>query len=222
MMKKRLLALLLCVCMVLPMTAYGAVPGAFAGKFSAAAVQDLVDDATDDAVDEPVEEEAPAVEAPVVEETPVVEEPAVEEPAEDAAPEAILDGSDKVKVDDGNTVSVEGIPTNAELSIGEPTKKSLRAITKAAKAEDIDTSNALFAYDISIVDENGDEWQPDGSTVTVELKIPDLDLQENEFVKIMHNHGGEVEIILLGERWCLVQTDDVQGYCYTHLLSVME
>jgi uncharacterized protein YrzB (UPF0473 family) len=78
-------------------------------------------------------------EAPVVEETPA------------------LDGSDKVKVDDGNTVSVEGIPTNAELSIGEPTKKSLRAITKAAEADNMDPSNSLFAYDISIVDENGDE-----------------------------------------------------------------
>lgn len=34
--------------------------------------------------------------------------------------------------------------------------------------------------------------------------------------------GGEVEIILKGEMWCLVQSGDVQGYCYTHLLSVME
>jgi len=34
--------------------------------------------------------------------------------------------------------------------------------------------------------------------------------------------GGEVEIILKGETWCLVQAGDLQGYCYTHLLSVME
>lgn len=34
--------------------------------------------------------------------------------------------------------------------------------------------------------------------------------------------GEEVEIILRGQTWCLVAFGNVQGYCYTHLLSVME
>jgi len=34
--------------------------------------------------------------------------------------------------------------------------------------------------------------------------------------------GEMVEIILQGKTWCLVAYDDIQGYCYTHLLSVME
>ena len=34
--------------------------------------------------------------------------------------------------------------------------------------------------------------------------------------------GGEAEVILRGQTWCLVAYEDVQGYCYTHLLSVIE
>ena len=32
----------------------------------------------------------------------------------------------------------------------------------------------------------------------------------------------EVEMILVGQTWCLVACGNVQGYCYTHLLSVVE
>ena len=70
-MKKKLLALLLCVAMLLPSIAYAAPLGGI--NFSASAVKDLVSSAADEVEEETPVEEEPVVETPVVEEIPTSE-----------------------------------------------------------------------------------------------------------------------------------------------------
>ena len=100
-------------------------------------------------------------------------------------------------------MAVDGIPESMELVVEEPNDKDLSIADEAAKdhfdaLRSSRTPNKLrdlFAYDISVQDAENNVWQPDGTKVDMELKIPDLHLDTYEKVYIAHNHNGTVEIL---------------------------
>ena len=113
------------------------------------------------------------------------------------------EGSDSLTTEDGNIVLVNGIANGAKLAVAEPDAEQLSVASVAAEdhfaaMRSSRTPNKirdLFAYDISIADAAGNAWQPDGTTVKVELTIPTLQLDTFEKVYIAHNHDGVVDIL---------------------------
>jgi len=107
------------------------------------------------------------------------------------------DGSDSVVTEDGNTVAVNGIPEKTQLRIGAPDESDMDAISRFMSEQ----TNAeyevapLFAYDITIVDANGEEWQPGGEPVTVTLTIPGLTMGLYQQLQIAHMHDGEIKMM---------------------------
>ena len=120
----------------------------------------------------------------------------------------------EVTVGDGNTVSVAGMPEDAALQIGEADEESLDMIlgivgaqyggaTTFAWGRSVPTPQRrtetvaaeLFAYDISVLGSDNQEWQPDGEPVTVTLNIPDLEIGIFQKVVVAHMHDDEVKMI---------------------------
>lgn len=117
-----------------------------------------------------------------------VENTSVEEPED-----VVHDSSDTVTAEDGNTIQVNGIPENAELQIATAEAPDVEAIS--AHIGDTGAVETLFAYDITIVDANGEEWQPGDEPVTVTLTIPDLTLGFYQQLQVAHMHEGEVKMV---------------------------
>lgn len=110
--------------------------------------------------------------------------------------------SDTVTTEDGNTVSVAGLPEGGTLQIAEADAAVLSEVkadmeSHFAAMRTSRTPNKieqLFAYDISVLDADQTAWQPDG-TVEITLTIPNLKVGAYEKVYIGHMHNGTVQML---------------------------
>ena len=93
-------------------------------------------------------------------------------------------GSDSETLTDGTTVSVEGIPQDGSLTVGEAADE-VQDIVDAYMAENAEASSPLFSYDVSVQDGEGAEWQPD-TNVKLELQLPGEKLHKNTKVFVVH------------------------------------
>lgn len=85
---------------------------------------------------------------------------------------------------DGTTVSVEGIPQDGSLTVGEAADE-VKDIVDAYVAENAEASSPLFGYDVSVQDGEGADWQPD-TNVKMELELPGEKLHKNTKVFVVH------------------------------------
>lgn len=85
---------------------------------------------------------------------------------------------------DGTVVSVEGIPEDSELII-QPADTEIKKLAETHIAGQADKTTELFCYDVSVEDEKGAQWQPDG-TVRMELDMPGVKLHKNTRVYVVH------------------------------------
>lgn len=85
---------------------------------------------------------------------------------------------------DGTTVSVQGIPEDGTLTVQEATD-AVKDIVSEYVANQEDDSVALFAYDVSVQDGEGSDWQPEAS-VKMELEVPGTKLHKYAKVYVVH------------------------------------
>ena len=119
----------------------------------------------------------------------------------------------EVVVEDGNTVKVDGIPETVQVTVGSIEKNTLSDLKdyvdfygsgastfslrrRASVAEKPwESTSDLFAYDITILNEDGSEWQPEDGPVEVTLSIPDLFVGAFQDVYVVHSHDGDISMI---------------------------
>ena len=121
----------------------------------------------------------------------------VENTSEEEPDKVTHDGSVTVTTEDGNSMQVDGIPENAALQVSAAKISDMENISDFI-LQQTGSSGAveeLFAYDITIVDENGEEWQPGDEPVTVTLTIPDLTLGFYQQLQVAHMHDGEIKTV---------------------------
>ena len=86
---------------------------------------------------------------------------------------------------DGTTVSVQGIPQDGSVTVGEAADH-VKDIVDAYVAENsLDVAAPLFSYDVSVQDGQGTDWQPETS-VKMELELPGEKLHKNALVYVVH------------------------------------
>ena len=105
-----------------------------------------------------------------------------------------IEESEKKTVVDAVTIQVAGkIPEDVSLSAA-VRKVEERATFKARR----NSPTLLFAYDITLTDADGKEWQPEeDETVTVSLEVLTKGLADGNAITVVHEHGDDV--IELGE-----------------------
>ena len=151
-----------------------------------------------------VSEEPPAPQSPVIGED-NEEEPEDKQPAEEPKPE---DGGDEVGIENENEeeesaeapqslsaaagqygFTAQGaLPERAaELSvIGlEDGQESLRAAVGSLLGEDIGESYTVYAFDITLIDEDGNSLQPTDGMVSISVS----GLELGDIVRVVHVHG---------------------------------
>ena len=85
--------------------------------------------------------------------------------------------------EDGSVVTVTGIlPENAEIKLSSVSEEMLAEIM-----EIVGSNIPLFAWDITIVDGEGNEWQP--NELGVDVSITGLAIPENSETKVLHIHN---------------------------------
>ena len=83
------------------------------------------------------------------------------------------------------TVDAHGIPEGSSLTVTDPAKKIVNAVENMA-VELGDNPEQLFLYDISIENEETDNWQPEGESVYMTLSVPGLKLHRYATVYVIH------------------------------------
>lgn len=101
-----------------------------------------------------------------------------------AEEEGRLTGEASVTVD-GVTVDAVGVPEGSSLTVQEPSKDTMELVEEIVAAAE-DEPEQVFLYDISVQNDESDDWQPDGSSVEMTLTIPGLDLYKYTEVRIIH------------------------------------
>ena len=87
-------------------------------------------------------------------------------------------------IKDGTLFGAFGIPEDAALQIKEAAAEAKAAI-EAFVSKQGDDLKELFTWDISVLDGEGINWQPDGS-VRLELEIPGEKLHKHSKVYVVH------------------------------------
>ena len=91
---------------------------------------------------------------------------------------------------DGTAISAEG------TGIPETVTLTASAVSSEEYHSEIgnfieDLSNLLFAYDITLLDADGELWQPEsGEKVTVTLDVSDMEVENGDKIGILHDHDG--------------------------------
>lgn len=90
---------------------------------------------------------------------------------------------------DGVKVKVEGVDEDVYLTA----KKVSRYDYSDAAFDFVGNKRIVFAYDLTLKDNDG-EWQPSaGKNVTVSIDAAALKLDDGERIGILHEHGGKLE-----------------------------
>lgn len=119
----------------------------------------------------------------------IVTDTSVSEP-DATTPSQPSGGESSVTLSDGATVTAAGQPEDTTLTASAVEGSALTSAQSKAGV-----GKALFAYDISILNEDGSEWQPTDGSVTVTLTIPSLSSSDAAKLRIAHIHGSTVETI---------------------------
>ena len=83
------------------------------------------------------------------------------------------------------TVDAVGIPEGSSLTVEDATKKATAKVEE--KVEELgENPEQLFLYDISVQNEESDDWQPEGTSVRMELTLPDVKLHKHATVYVIH------------------------------------
>lgn len=103
---------------------------------------------------------------------------------------------DTVTAPDGETVvKASGIPAGSSLSLAEVSDETRAIVEEFVAAQGDDSAQELFAWDISLVNGENAEVQPDG-VVRVELEIPGVTLHKYAEVYVVHvDDNGEASTI---------------------------
>ena len=211
-MTKRIISLLLCLPMLLSVMA----PAVFAtGNDNVIVIDDTITlsnvtidgdvndfiyvENSENTEDQPQETEPARIPEPEQETEPAVTEPAVTEPvaAKPVETEPVvmkpvqLIGEATATTEDGTTVSVAGIPKGGSVTVA-PSMYG-QVSTFAVRRSSPETM--IFAWDISVQDAEGADWQPEG-TVQVEVDVPGVKLHKYTEVYVMHidDEGNESRI----------------------------
>jgi|GEM_PF-492957 len=96
------------------------------------------------------------------------------------------------KTEDGAVVTVTGnLPEGAEIRVQAVSEEVLAEIM-----EQVGAGTPVFAYDITIIDGEGNEWQPDELGVTVSITGIETQTGENEEIEVAHvPEEGEIETV---------------------------
>ena len=101
----------------------------------------------------------------------------------DALPER-LEGEASAQVGD-ITVDAVGIPEGSSLTVQDASKKATAVVED--KVEELgENPEQIFLYDISVQNEESNDWQPDGTSVQMELTIPNVKLHKYATVYVIH------------------------------------
>ena len=115
---------------------------------------------------------------------PTEPEPTEPEPTEPIEPEEPV--TDTETAPDGETVvNVSGIPEGSGLAVAAPSEEALALVESFVAVQGDDSARQLFAWDISLTDNENAQVQPDG-TVQVELELPGETLHEHATVYVVH------------------------------------
>lgn len=82
-------------------------------------------------------------------------------------------------------VDASGVPEGSSLTVENASKKATNAV-KDAVAELGENPEQLFLYDISVHNDESDDWQPQGDSVDVRLTIPGVKLHKHSIVYVIH------------------------------------
>ena len=93
--------------------------------------------------------------------------------------------TESVTASDGTVVTAQGVPAGASVTLAAPSEEARAAVEACVAARGDDSAKQLFAWDISIRDITGQDWQP-GETVRVELEVPGLNLHKYSTVYVVH------------------------------------
>ena len=95
-----------------------------------------------------------------------------------------LEGEATVQVGD-ITVDAVGVPEGSSLTVQDASKQATNAVEN--KVNELgDNPEQIFLYDISVQNGESDDWQPDGTSVQMELTIPDVKLHKHATVYVIH------------------------------------
>lgn len=89
---------------------------------------------------------------------------------------------DSVTVD-GTDITATNIPEYGSLTV---TAADSAVAEQYASEQGWSSEDKLFAWDISVVTASGQEWQPDGTTVKLELSVPGVTLHKYATVYVIH------------------------------------
>ena len=103
---------------------------------------------------------------------------------DDAVPPSQMTGEASAEVD-GIVVDAHGIPEGSSLTVTEPTQKAANAVEDALESLG-ENPEQIFLYDISVRNEESDNWQPQGESVYMTLSVPGLNLHKYATVYVIH------------------------------------
>ena len=95
-----------------------------------------------------------------------------------------LTGNASAQVDD-ITVDAYGIPEGSSLTVTDPNKKATNAVEEVV-ADLGKNPEQLFLYDISVQNDESNNWQPEGSSVRMTMSVPGLKLHKYAKVYVVH------------------------------------
>ena len=98
--------------------------------------------------------------------------------------EADITGTASLTVD-GTTVTADGVPVGSQLTV-EGASDAMQAVVDNVAAENSKLQDAVFSYDISVQDSDGEDWQPEDDYVDVHLELAELNLPKWIRLVIVH------------------------------------
>ena len=87
---------------------------------------------------------------------------------------------------DGTEITAVNIPEIGSLSVTAPSASAQTAVQDYLTAQGDSSDEQLFMWDISVVTTSGQEWQPDGTPVKLELDVSDVTLHKYATVYVVH------------------------------------
>lgn len=131
--------------------------------------------------------------------------------AEDDPPEAL--GQASAVVED-TTVNALGVPKDSSLKLGQAKPEAEKIAQEMVDALE-DVEGVLYSGDISVVDRDGAEWQPEGK-VRMELQVPDFRLAEHQKLYVVHvsddGHANYIDATLTDKGTIVFDTDGFSAY----------
>lgn len=87
---------------------------------------------------------------------------------------------------DGTEITAVNVPEFGSLNVTTPSASAQTAVQNYVASLGDSSAEQLFQWDISIKTASGQEWQPDGTAVKLELEVPGVKLHKYATVYVVH------------------------------------